>query len=121
MQVQMHTVRRLAEMSVVELRLAAGHRKAMQTSLLPLLKTSSLASQVSVKESHSAPPNQGILNGLRIFRLVFRGLFQQQASYRPSIALPFPSSGVFQLPLITPLQRSLNSQQRLGCDQEKDP
>ena len=103
MQVQMHAVRRLAQMRVVELRLAAATESDAQivVALVEDIEPR-FAGQRERSKLRTAEPRQ--IERPADLRLVFRRFLQCERR-RITLALPFPGGRVFELPLFTLLER----------------
>ena len=117
MQLKMHAVRRFAEVGVVELGFAtSGKGNADVVVALVEDIEPRFAGECEGAPLRAAKPSQ--VERPAHLRLVMRRLFQHERR-RIALALPFPGGGVFELPLITLLERLLR-QQRTGCDEAKN-
>ena len=111
MQVQMHAIRRLAEMSVVELRITHTSEGDAEVVIAFVEDIEpGFAGECEGAPLRAAEPGQ--IERPADLRLVLRRLFQHERC-RVAPALPFPGSRIFELPLITLLERMLR-QQRTG-------
>jgi len=114
----MHTVCRFAEMCVVELGLAAATESdadvvvALVEDIEPCF-----AGEREGIPLRAAEPGQ--VQRPANLRLVLRRLFQNERR-RLTFALPFPGGGIFELPLITLLDRLLRQQRRGDHEAKKE-
>ena len=117
MQLQMHAICRFAEVRVVELGFSASPEGDAEivVALVEYIEPRFAGQRERLK---LRPAKPGQIEGATHLRFVLRRPFEHKRR-RVTLALPFPSRWIFELPLVALLERMLRQQRTRGDEAKK--